>query len=159
MFFKKKILFSISFFLLSILILANPNTPVIGTGKIDVEVVKPIEILLHSNIYHSVFKGVSQKILGNFFLEIKTSPNALLLVQYDKQILLSNKDNNSIPLILKDIVNSISSDNTSDKKAVIIKNSANTLKQKWYIPYEIILNGNENIGIYDGIISITIQYS
>ena len=137
----------------------DPNTPISGSSQISIDVVKPIEILFNSNIYHSIFKGVQKNIFGEFFFEVKASPNTDLLVKYNSQILLMNQNNKIITLLLEDINNNLSSVINQDYREVLIKNSINTPKQKWFIPYKINLTGQEENGIYKGVINITVQYS
>ena len=54
------------FIFTSSFLMGNPKNPIEVSTNISVEVVKPIEIVSKTNIYHSVFRGGSKEINGSF---------------------------------------------------------------------------------------------
>lgn len=161
MLFRKRFLhliIGINFFT-NIISFSDPNIGISKASKISVDVVKPVEIHLTSEIYHSIFKGTSKKIIGDFFIDIKASPNIEMKIIYDKEVQLIKNNGNIILLILNEINSAISSTTTQNFREIKIKNPINMPKKRWFIPYEIDIQGNEETGSYKGQVNITIQYS
>ena len=136
---------------------SNPNDQLNKSSFITLEVVKPIEILLKSDIYHTIFKGIAQKISGTFFLEIKSSFNTKMKMTYPEKINLINGEE-KITLKLGDVIGGLRIFSDGINKGIEIVNPENTPKKRWDVPYEIEVKGTESKGEYLGVIEITLEY-
>lgn len=152
---KKRILITI--FLTSSMIFSNPKTPITVSTTIDIEVVKPIEVISKSYIQHNIFKGTAKNIDGDIFLELKASPNQMLNISYPSSVSLNSKTDTVI-IILKGIKGGGSAEVRGNITNLIDspKYGANKI---YYIPYSITLLAETKGGLYEGIIPITISYN
>ena len=152
------------FIFTSSFLIGNPRNPIEVSTNISVEVVKPIEIISKTNIYHSVFKGVSKEINGSYNLEIKASPGQTLRLKYDREVELVNSNGGEIIKMDIDYVlgNVYATNGTGGagklENRVQVKSPDYGYKRTYETPYRIELKGTESQGNYQGVINIQIDY-
>lgn len=159
---KSKALFI--FIFTSSFLIGNPRNPIEVSTNISVEVVKPIEIVSKTNIYHSVFRGVSKEINGRFNLEIKASPGQILRFRYDREIYLVNANGGQrikmgIDYVLGNVfeTNGVGSSGELENR-VQVQSPAYGYKRVYETPYKIELTGTETEGNYQGVVNVQIDY-
>ena len=144
--------------------IGSPRDPIEVLTNISVEVVKPIEIISKTNIYHSIFKGVSKGINGSFNLEVKASSGHSLRVGYEREVkLINEKGGQSIKMNVDYIIGSVFATNGIGasgglENRVEVRAPAYGYRKIYEIPYKIDLTGAEDEGNYRGIINIQIDY-
>ena len=152
------------FIFTSSFLIGNPKNPIEVSTNISVEVVKPIEIVSKTNIYHSVFRGVSKEINGNFNLEIKASPGQILRFRYDREVeLINNKGGQSIKMDVGYVLGNVFATNGTNgagsiENRVQVVSPAYGYRRVYETPYKIELTGAEEQGNYQGTINIGIDY-
>lgn len=152
------------FIFTSSFLIGNPRNPIEVSTNISVEIVKPIEIVSKTNIYHSVFRGVSKEINGSFNLEIKASPGQILRFRYDREIYLVNASGGQrikmdIDYVLGNVfaTNGMGSSGALENR-VQIQSPAYGYKRVYETPYKIELTGTETEGNYQGVVNVQIDY-
>lgn len=135
----------------------NPNDNINGVSKITVDVVKPILINVNNNLYYKIFKGIPTKIQGLISLEIEASKNTNLLLTYNKEVDLIS-ETNVILLKTDPVLDNISQSEIENKHLIQIKTPENSKKKNWEIPYEIQIDGTEELGRYSGTFNIEVKY-
>lgn len=152
------------FIFTSSFLMGNPKNPIEVSTNISVEVVKPIEIVSKTNIYHTVFKGISKEVNGKFNLEIKASPEQTLRFRYDREIYLVNTNGGhrikmGIDYVLGNVfaTNGVGSSGELENR-VQVRSPAYGYKRVYETPYKIELTGTEMQGNYQGVVNIQIDY-
>lgn len=153
--------FCILFIFTNLMLLGNPHNPVERSTTISVEVVKPIEIIHKTNVFHSVIKGVSKRIEDGFEIEVKASPNQEIEVIYDYMVALTDKRGRTIDMTMDYLEGATlgtlgASRGTRNKYRIGSPEYGNT--RVYRVPYIIELTGREETGDYRGVINIEIRY-
>ena len=153
--------FCILFILTDLMCLGNPRNPVNISTNIEVEVVKPIEILFNTkSIYHSVFKNYSGIISNEIEIEVKASQNQIILFSYENPTPLTDGRGNKIYIEWSRPRESFAGKPVAEG----IREDAirhDSLKKMYHIPYIIYLTPANTWmpGTYRGVANFTINYS
>lgn len=153
--------FCILFILTDLMCLGNPRNPVNISTNIEVEVVKPIEILFNTkSIYHSVFKNYSGTISNEIEIEVKASQNQIIVFSYESHIPLNDGRGNKIYIEWSHPRESFA----GRPVGVGVREDAarhDSLKKMYHIPYTIYLTPANTWmpGTYRGVANFTINYS
>lgn len=153
--------FCILFILTDLMCLGNPRNPVNISTNIEVEVVKPIEILFNTkSIYHSVFKNYSGTISNEIEIEVKASQNQIIVISHESHTPLIDDSGNKIYIEWSHPRGSFAG--TANVYGVIADAVRHdSLKKMYYIPYTIYLTPANTWmpGTYRGVANFTINYS
>lgn len=154
--------FCILFIFTNLMLLGNPHNPVERSTLISVEVVKPIEIVHKTNVFHSVIRGIPKRIEDTFEIEVKASPNQEIEVIYDSLIALTDKRGRTIDMTMDylegAIVGTLLGAGRGIRNRYRIESPEYGNTRVYRVPYIIELTGSEEAGDYQGVINIEIKY-
>lgn len=153
--------FCILFMFTNLMLLGNPHNPVERSTLISVEVVKPIEIVHKTNVFHSVIRGIPKTIEDTFEIEVKASPNQEIEVIYDYMVALTDKRGRTIDMTTVYLEGATSGTlgatrGTRNRYRIESPTYGNT--RVYRVPYRIELTGREEAGDYRGVVNIEIRY-
>lgn len=153
--------FCILFIFTNLMLLGNPHNPVERSTLISVEVVKPIEIVHKTNVFHSVIRGIPKRIEDTFEIEVKASPNQEIEIIYDYLVALTDKRGRTIDMTMDYLEGAIvgtlgATRGTRNRYRIESPEYGNT--RVYRVPYMIELTGREEAGDYQGVINIEIKY-
>ena len=143
--------FCILFIFTNLMLLGNPHNPVERSTLISVEVVKPIEIVHKTNVFHSVIRGIPKRIEDTFEIEVKASPNQEIEITYDRIVALADKTGRTIDMTtdyLEGATIGTLAGTRGSRNTYRIDSPAYGSTRVYRVPYSIELTGREAAGDY-----------